>query len=90
MTIAYVTGAGIHQKNQEKYNLAGDITWRKIDNSMTVKELQVTHGGYDNSDANKGINAMFSIDSLHILEEEGFIGKCAEKRGYWFEWDSGS
>ncbi len=77
MKIAFVTGAGVHQKDQEKFNLAGDFTWRKIDNNLSAKDLMVTHGGYDNGDANKDINAMFSIDRLHELEAEGFIGSCA-------------
>ncbi len=77
MTIAYVTGAGIHQKDQERYNLAGDFTWRAIDNKLTAADLMVTHGGYDNSDANKDINAMFPIDRMHEIAAEGFIGACA-------------
>jgi D-proline reductase (dithiol) PrdB len=36
--------------------------------------LMVTHGGFDNSDINKDVNAMFPIDRLHELVEEGFIG----------------
>ena len=34
----------------------------------------VTHGDFDNSDINKDVNAMFPIDRLHELVEEGFIG----------------
>ena len=36
--------------------------------------LMVTHGDFDNSDINKDVNAMFPIDRLHELVEEGFIG----------------
>lgn len=78
MKVAFVTGAGVHQKDQERFNLAGDITWRTIDNKLTAKDLMVTHGGYDNGDANKDINCMLPIDRMHELAEEGFIGSCAD------------
>ncbi len=42
--------------------------------------LMVTHGGFDNSDINKDVNAMFPIDRLHELVEEGFIGSLSEER----------
>ena len=41
--------------------------------------LMVTHGGFDNSDINKDVNAMFPIDRLHELVEEGFIGSLPEE-----------
>lgn len=78
MKVAYVTGAGIHQRDQKRYNLAGDTSWRKIDNRLSAKDLMVTHGGYDNGDANKDINCMFPIDRMHELAAEGFIGSCAD------------
>ena len=30
MTIALATAAGVHHKDQKRFNLAGDFTWRKI------------------------------------------------------------
>ena len=64
MTVALATAAGVHRKDQERFNLAGDFTWRKIPNESTEDELMVTHGGYDNSDVNKDINCMFPITRL--------------------------
>ena len=78
MTVALATAAGVHRVDQERFNLAGDFTWRKIPNESTEEELMVTHGGYDNSDVNKDINCMFPIDRLHELAAEGFIGSVAE------------
>ena len=34
MTIALATAAGVHHKEQERFNLAGDFTWRKITDQM--------------------------------------------------------
>ena len=55
MTIALATAAGVHHKDQERFNLAGDFTWRKVTDDMPSNELMVSHGGYDNSDVNKEI-----------------------------------
>ena len=77
MSIALATAAGVHKKTQERFNLAGDFTWRKIENTVPSSELMVSHGGYDNSDVNKDINCMFPIDRIHELAAEGFIRACA-------------
>ena len=78
MTVALATAAGVHHKvHHERFNLAGDFTWRKIDNTWPSSELMVSHGGYDNSDVNKDINCMFPIDRLNELAAEGFIGAVA-------------
>jgi hypothetical protein len=37
----------------------------------------VTHRGFDNSDINKDVNAMFPPDRLRELRDEGFIGSLA-------------
>ena len=78
MTIALATAAGVHQKDQERFNLAGDFGWRKVSNKCKPEELMVSHGGYDNSDVNKDINCMFPYERLNELAKEGFIGGVAE------------
>jgi len=75
--IAFITAGGIHQKNQKPFNTAGDYTYREIPSSIATSELMVTHGGFDNSDINKDVNAMFPLDRLHELVEEGYIGSLA-------------
>ena len=65
MSIALATAAGVHKKSQERFNLAGDWTWRKIENTTP------------SSDVNKDINCMFPIDRIHELAAEGFIRACA-------------
>lgn len=77
MVVALATAAGVHRKDDKRFNLAGDFTWRKIPDTSKDDELMVSHGGYDNSDVNKDINCMFPIDRLHELAEEGFIKGCA-------------
>ena len=47
MTVALATAAGVHHKDQERFNLAGDWTWRKITDTMPSGELMVSHGGQE-------------------------------------------
>lgn len=77
MTVAIATAAGVHHKDDKRFNLAGDFTWRRVLDTMPSSELMVTHGGYDNGDVVKDINCMFPIDRLHELAAEGFIKAVA-------------
>lgn len=77
MVVALVSGAGVHGKRDLKFNLSGDSTFREIKATTVASDLMVTHGGYDNSDANKDINSMFPIDRIRELEERGVIKASA-------------
>lgn len=85
-TIAIVTGAGVHQRDQEAFNVAddlGDLTYRVIGEDVESSELMVTHNRYDHGDADADINTVFPIDRLRELVAEGFIGAIARKHiGY--------
>lgn len=76
--VAFFSAGGVHLKSQKPYDTAGDFSYRKIPSTTLTKDMMVTHGGYDNSDVNKDINAMFPLDRLRELEEEGFIGSIAD------------
>lgn len=76
--IAFITAGGIHQKKQTPFNTAGDYSYREIPSDIPTSELMVTHGGFDNSDINKDVNAMFPLDRLRELRSEGFIGSLAD------------
>ncbi len=77
--IAFITAGGIHQKSQKPFDTSGDYSYRPISSSIPTSELMVTHGGFDNSDINKDVNAMFPLDRLHELVEEGVIGSLADE-----------
>ena len=77
MKIALATAAGVHHKDDKRFNLAGDFSFREVRDNMLSSDLMVSHGGYDNGDVNKDINCMFPIDRLHELAAEGFIGGVA-------------
>ena len=77
--VAFITAGGIHKKSQTPFNTSGDFSYRTIEFDTPSGELMVTHGGFDNSDINKDVNAMFPIDRLHELVAEGFIGSLADE-----------
>jgi len=78
MKVALATAAGVHLKTDKRFNLAGDTTFREIPDTAHSSDLMVSHGGYDNADANRDINCMFPIDRLHELAKKGFIKSVAE------------
>lgn len=77
MRVALATAAGVHFIEDKRFNLAGDTSYREISDEMDSSDLMVSHGGYDNADVNKDINAMFPIDRLHELAEQGIIKEVA-------------
>lgn len=77
MNIALVTAAGVHEKNDNRFDLAGDFTFREVKDTTPSSELMVSHGGYDNGDVNKDINCMFPIDRLHELAKDEIIKSVA-------------
>ena len=77
MTIALVTAAGVHEKKDERFDLAGDFSFREVRDTTPSSDLMVSHGGYDNGDVNKDVNCMFPIDRLHELAANKVIKAVA-------------
>ena len=78
---AMVTTAGLHHKNQPPFDMMdreGDPSFRKIDVTLPLEELVITHDYYDHLDADKDINLVFPIQRLWEFEQEGRIGQVAE------------
>lgn len=75
--VGFATAGGIHIKSQKPFNTAGDYSFREIPIDTPASELMVTHGGFDNSDINKDVNAMLPIDRLHELKKAGYIGSLS-------------
>lgn len=81
-TVALVTAAGVHRKDQEPFNIAdelGDLTFRIIGQDDQAADLMVTHHHYDHSDADRDINVVFPLDALRELVTEGVIGGIARE-----------
>jgi D-proline reductase (dithiol) PrdB len=76
--VAFLTTAGIHLKTQPGFDVnAGDHTFRLIPDNSSKAELMITHTHYDTTDADKDINCVFPIDTLHELRDEGKIAATA-------------
>lgn len=86
LTVALVTAAGVHRKDQEPFNIAdelGDLSFRQIGGDAATSDLMVTHHHYDHGDADQDINVVFPLDILRELQTEGFIGSVAREHvGY--------
>lgn len=86
LTVALVTAAGVHGKDQEPFNIAdelGDLSFRQISGDAATADLMVTHHHYDHSDADQDVNVVFPLDILRELQAEGFIGSVAREHvGY--------
>ncbi|MGL6166816.1 MAG: glycine/sarcosine/betaine reductase selenoprotein B family protein, partial [Fusobacteriaceae bacterium] len=78
MKIALATAAGVHMKTDERFNFAGDFSFRLIPGNAKDEEMMVSHGGYDNADVNKDINCMFPLARLRELKETGLFKEVAE------------
>lgn len=81
-TIAIVSAAGVHRRDQEAFNISdelGDLTYRVMGEDVASADLMVTHHHYDHTDADADINVVFPIDILRELAEEGYIGGIARK-----------
>jgi len=85
-TVALVTAAGVHRKDQPPFNIAdelGDLTFRIIGGEDDTSDLMVTHHHYDHSEADRDINVVFPLVPLRELAREGFIGGVAREHiGY--------
>jgi D-proline reductase (dithiol) PrdA len=77
MRVALVTAGGVHMRSQPRFIVAGDSSYREIPGDVKSEQLMVTHGGYDNSDANQDINCMFPLDRLRELAAAGVIKEVA-------------
>jgi D-proline reductase (dithiol) PrdB len=75
--VGFATAGGIHLKTQTPFHTAGDFTFREIPIDTPSSALMVTHGGFDNSDINKDVNAMLPIDRLRELQKAGFFGSLS-------------
>lgn len=79
LTIALITTAGVHRKDQEPFDLDGDYNYRLIAPDAQPADLMVTHKFYDHTDADKDVNVIFPLEVLRDLAGEGVIGGLADK-----------
>lgn len=76
---ALVTTAGVHLRDQQPFDAAGDNTWRVIPGDVEVEQLMVTHDHYDHHDADQDLNCIFPIERLRELAAEHVIAGVSDK-----------
>lgn len=83
MTIALVSTAGAHLKDQEPFDTDGDATYRLLGDDVQTNQLTVTHGApkdhYNTDEPKKDINVIMPFDRLNELVDAGFIGAVNNK-----------
>jgi D-proline reductase (dithiol) PrdB len=76
-TVALVTTAGVHLRDDQPFVLDGDATFRVIPRSAEAGDLAISHRAYDRTDALHDVNLVFPLQRLRELETEGVIGRVA-------------
>lgn len=79
-TIALVTTAGVHHRDQPPYDMHdhdGDPSFRELDLARPLDSLKVTHDYYDHTDADCDLNVVFPVERLRELAAAGEIGGVA-------------
>lgn len=85
-TIALVTTAGVHQREQPPYDMHdrdGDPSFRELDLERPLDSLMITHDYYDHTDADRDLNVVLPVERLRELAAAGEIGGVA-RLGYGF------
>ncbi len=80
-TIALVTTAGVHHKEQEPFDMRdreGDPSYRVLDLRKPLSDLMITHDYYDHADADRDLNIVFPAERLAEFEKEGLVGRVAD------------
>lgn len=81
-TIALVTTAGLHHRDQAPFDMHdhdGDPSFREIDTTRPPDTLMITHDYYDHADADRDLNVVFPIERLRELAAGGEIGAAADR-----------
>lgn len=78
-TVALVTTAGVHLRDDPPFVLDGDPTFRVIPRTAESGDLAISHRAYDRTDALRDVNLVFPLQRLRELEAEGVIGRVADR-----------
>ena len=79
-TVALVTTAGVHHRDQPPYDMHdrdGDPSVRELDLGRPLDTLMITHDYDDHSDADRDPNVVFPVERLRDLAHAGEIGGVA-------------
>jgi hypothetical protein len=78
--VALVSSAGVHLDDQEPFHIAtvaGDPSFRLLDDDLDPRRLRFTHTHYDTKSAEADPNVVFPIDRLHEAVADGRVGSAS-------------
>jgi D-proline reductase (dithiol) PrdB len=81
-TVALVTTAGVHHRDQQPYDMHdpdGDPSPRELDLARPLDSLMITHDYYDHGDADRDLNVVFPVERLRELVSGGELGSLARR-----------
>jgi len=81
-TVALVTTAGIHHRDQAPFDMMdplGDPSFRVIDPNTIAGDYRISHDYYDHRDADRDLNVVFPIARLLEMRAEHCVGALADK-----------
>lgn len=81
--VGLIASGGIYRAGQVAFHYKDDLSFRIIDAKTAREELRITHFAYDQRDARRDPNAVFPVDTLQTLTDEGTIGGLSS-RAYTF------
>ena len=71
--VGLIASGGIYRAGQVAFHHKDDVSFRIIEANTPRDELRITHFAYDQRDARRDPNAVFPLDTLQALVEEGAI-----------------
>ncbi len=72
--LALIASGGIYRSGQVAFTHKDDVSYRRVETSIAVTDLRVTHFAYDQTDARRDPNVVFPIEPLRFMVESGELG----------------
>jgi len=72
--VGLIATGGIYVTGQTAFHYRDDTTYRAIRTDVDTTDLRATHFAYDLTDARRDPNAVFPLETLRNLVDEGRIG----------------
>jgi D-proline reductase (dithiol) PrdB len=76
-TVALVTTAGVHLRQDPPFAGIDDTTYREIPGTVSAGQLTVSHPFFDSGELEQDIDALFPVTRLQELQRQGLIARVA-------------
>lgn len=76
-TVALVTTAGVHLRQDSPFAGIDDATYREIPGTVLASHLTVSHPFFETKELEQDIDAIFPVTRLQELQQQGLIARVA-------------